>query len=110
MAASNFLSERSKPDGRADRAAATRRATATFIGFVAVGAVPLLAYLFPVPAHLRFWAAGAMTLLTLFGVGAARGLVVSTIEWLRGGLEMLVVGAAAAGVAFGIGVFVSAIR
>jgi VIT1/CCC1 family predicted Fe2+/Mn2+ transporter len=110
MGASSFLSERSKPEGRSSKAGAARNGAATFLGFVIVGAVPLIAYVLPIPEDLRFWTAGAMTLSTLFAVGAARGLVVDRIDWLRGGLEMLVVGAAAAGVAFGIGLLISGVR
>lgn len=48
----------------------------------------------------------AMTLVTLFVVGALRALV-TTLRWWRAGLEMLLVGAVAAAVSYGVGAAVS---
>ena len=53
-----------------------------------------------------FVPAVVLTLLTLFLVGAARTLV-TDVRWWRGGLEMLVVGAIAAAVAYIIGAWVA---
>lgn len=107
MATSNYLSERSRPGEPIARRAAARHGLATFIGFILIGVVPLLAYLLPVPAEWRFTTAGALTLATLFVVGALRALAAEQIIWFRGGLEMLTVGALAAGVAYGVGALVS---
>jgi len=107
MASSSFLSERSKPDTRPTRVQALKRASATFLGFVMVGVAPLLAYLIPMPPQSRFVVAASVTLLALFVVGAVRALAAERIQWLRGGLEMLTVGAVAAAVAFGIGKLIS---
>lgn len=49
-----------------------------------------------------------ITLSTLFVVGALRSLVTDT-RWWRGGAEMLIVGALAAAVAYGVGAGVKAI-
>ena len=74
-------------------------AGATFSSFLVVGTVPLLGYLL---CGSSFAASAAISGATLFAVGAARSMVVSR-GWLRSGLEMTLVGAAAAAVAFGVG-------
>ena len=115
MGASNVLSIRSKEDvreaDRADRGLEVglpsepfpfRHGTATFAAFVVAGSVPLLAYLLPAFGPGRFPVAAVLTLITLFVVGAARSLVTAR-GWLRNGVEMLLVGAAAATVAYGVG-------
>jgi VIT1/CCC1 family predicted Fe2+/Mn2+ transporter len=109
MGASNFLARRSyaDPDERADRTEATRHGAATLIGFVVAGVVPLVAYVAPMSDDRRFAAAVALTLATLFTVGAARVLV-TRLGWIRSGLEMLCVGALAAGVAYSIGALAAA--
>jgi len=104
MGASNFLALRSHAEEseRADRPEAARHGTATIVGFVTAGMVPLVAYLVPVSDDGRFAFAAALTLATLFAVGASRSLV-TRAGWLRSGVEMLAVGAAAAAVAYGVG-------
>lgn len=108
MGASNVLAIRS---GEAMRASdglgveepfAVRHGTATFVAFVLAGAIPLVAYLFPGSIEDRFPAAAALTLVTLFGVGAMRSLV-TRAGCVKSGLEMLVLGAVAAAVAYGVG-------
>lgn len=107
MGASNFLSIRS---GQAVREARgepanepfpARHGGVTFLAFITAGSVPLIAYALT-GAGNRFAVAAAVTLLTLFAVGAIRALI-TPLRWLRAGLEMMVVGAAAAAVAYGIG-------
>jgi vacuolar iron transporter family protein len=62
MGASNVLSRRSETRGRAlpTLEAAASHGIATFIGFVAAGIVPLLAYLLPWFDGARFMAATAL--------------------------------------------------
>jgi len=110
MGASNFLSRRSyaKASERADRPEAARHGGATIAGFLTAGTVPLIAYLVPLPDAQRFPAAIALTLTTLFAVGAARAIV-TKLGWVRSGAEMLLVGALAAAVAFGIGALASSL-
>lgn len=110
MGASNFLSIRSRPDGAedADQADALRHAFATFLAFVVAGAIPIVAYLIPCAPGDRFPIAIVLTLVALYAVGAARSLVIET-RWWRSGLEMLLVGAAAAVVAYAIGAFLALI-
>ncbi len=110
MGASNVLSRRSYADA-ADRASgreATRHGAATLIGFVTAGMVPLVAYLLPLSDGARFPLAIALTLSTLFAVGASRSFV-TRLGWVRSGLEMLFVGALAAAVAYSIGALASAV-
>lgn len=71
MGASNFLSKRSRGEEEEllSRGEAARHGTVTFVSFVLTGAIPLFAYI-AAPAGWRFTATTAVTLLTLFGVGA----------------------------------------
>lgn len=105
MGASNILSRRSDPRESTLPTLATAAAhgLATLIGFIAAGIVPLLAYLLPLFEGSRFAAAIMLALATLFAVGASRSFFTRR-WWLSSGLEMLLIGALAAGVAYGIGV------
>lgn len=105
MGASNYLARRSHvEDDLADRRDAMRHGFATIVGFVVAGVVPLAAYLFPLEPAIQFPAAIALAGAALFAVGAARTSVTRR-GFLRSGAEMLLVGALAAAVAFGIGAF-----
>ena len=79
---------------------------ATLAAFVAAGSLPLLVYLVdlvrPLGASTSFCVSIALSALALFGLGAAKVRVTGR-SWLRSGLEMLVVGGLAAGVAYLIG-------
>lgn len=83
-------------------------ALATFGAFVVAGAVPMLYYLLDLIFHFNaapqtaFFISMGMSALALFGVGAAKVLVTGRSA-LRSGLEMLLVGGLAAGVAYGVG-------
>ena len=109
MAAGNFLSIRAhesvlEAEGAAqEEAFPGRHAFATFLAFVAAGAVPLLP--FALPEHEvvnRFASSIALTLLALFLVGASRALI-ANVRWWRAGAEMLALGGVVAGVAYGSG-------
>lgn len=108
MAASDYLSERTPShDGdRPSQGAAARSGLATLIGFLLPGVIPLVAYLLPVASSQRFPIAMVLTLVALFVVGAGRAAV-TELTWWRAGLEMLMVGALAAAVAYGIGALAS---
>jgi VIT1/CCC1 family predicted Fe2+/Mn2+ transporter len=103
MGASNVLSRRS--GGQGDEiptfAAASRHGVATFMGFIGAGIVPLLGYLLPWFGD-RFLAATVLGLATLFAVGASRAFFINR-GWFVSGLEMLLLGALAAAVAYGVG-------
>jgi VIT1/CCC1 family predicted Fe2+/Mn2+ transporter len=104
MGASNVLSRRSDVQNGAipTLAAAAGHGAATFLGFILAGLVPLLAYLLPWFERERFVAATALALATLFAVGASRAFFTGR-GWLASGLEMLLVGALATAVAYGVG-------
>lgn len=84
----------------------------TFGAFVAAGALPLLVYLlglaFPVPSQVAFPVAVALSGLALFGLGAAK-VTVTKLNPIRSGLEMLIVGGLAAGVAYTVGALLKGI-
>ena len=76
-------------------------ATASFFSFAAGALVPLLPFIFPrgQPALLG---AVVLTLLSLFGVGAALSLFTGRHS-VKSGLRMMFIGAAAGAMTFGIG-------
>lgn len=74
---------------------------ATFAAFVFSGFFPLMPYLISGSGN-AFGISIAVGALTLFTVGALRSLV-TTVSWIRGGLEMLTIGAFAASAAYIIG-------
>ena len=84
-----------------------RSAAATFTAFVLAGSIPLLVYLFglavPVPAATSFAVSLGMSAAALFALGAAK-VVVTHRNPLISGLEMLIVGSLAAGVAYVVGI------
>jgi VIT1/CCC1 family predicted Fe2+/Mn2+ transporter len=84
-----------------------RHAGATFAAFVVAGAFPLVPYLMPSLGLHRFGASIALTLATLFAVGAARSRT-ANVRWWIAGLEMLSLGGLVAGIAYGSGALVAA--
>ena len=76
-------------------------AFATFAAFFVCGLVPLLPFLFG--ARSSFLMSCVMTGITFFLIGSFKSRW-STSSWLRSGLETLLVGALAAGLAYGAGV------
>lgn len=81
-------------------------AAATFGAFLVAGSVPLLVYLLglflPVDPAVAFPVSIVLSALALFGLGAAK-VFVTERNWFRSGLEMLVIGGLAAGVAYLVG-------
>lgn len=81
-------------------------AVATFGAFLMAGSVPLVTYLVglfvSIDPDLAFTLSIVLSALALFGLGAAKVLVTER-SWFRSGLEMLVVGGVAAGVAYLVG-------
>jgi VIT1/CCC1 family predicted Fe2+/Mn2+ transporter len=75
-------------------------ALATFAAFVLCGAIPLLAYLTPLDDP--FTVSLVMTAAVFFAIGTAKS-VWSLQPWWRSGIETLVIGMAAAGMAYGVG-------
>ena len=83
-----------------------KNALATLVSFVIAGSVPLLVYLIgffvPLAPQAMFPISLALSGLALFGLGAAKVLVTKRSAW-KSGLEMLLVGGLAAGVAYAVG-------
>jgi VIT1/CCC1 family predicted Fe2+/Mn2+ transporter len=75
-------------------------ALATFAAFVLCGAVPLLAYLTPLDDP--FTVSLVMTAAVFLAIGTAKS-VWSLQPWWRSGIETLVIGMAAAGMAYAVG-------
>lgn len=84
----------------------------TFTSFVVAGAVPLVIYLlgllFPISAEAAFPISIGLSALALFGLGASKVLV-TKLNPIRSGLEMLIVGGLAAGVAYAVGALLKGI-
>jgi VIT1/CCC1 family predicted Fe2+/Mn2+ transporter len=83
-----------------------KNAVATFFSFAVFGFVPLLTYVvgtfLPFIQARSFVTASVLTGVTLFVLGALKTPLTGR-SWLRSGLEMLLVGGAAAAAAYGIG-------
>ncbi|KKW13951.1 MAG: hypothetical protein UY53_C0004G0002 [Parcubacteria group bacterium GW2011_GWA2_50_10] len=85
-----------------DAANPIKHAMATFLAFLAAGAVPLVPYLFAFSPYIQFELATFFAAIAFFAVGASRTLVTGANPW-RAGLEILLVGGFAATVAYGAG-------
>ncbi len=85
-----------------------RHGLATFVAFVAAGAVPLLPYVFSDVATNLFALSTGSSLAVLFAVGAARARV-GTGSWWANGSEMLVLGVIVGTVAYYAGALVSSL-
>ncbi len=79
-----------------------RNAAVTFGSFVVTGLVPLMPYVVGEGSREIFPYAVAATASILFVVGSLRTFITQKNWWISG-LEMLVVGAVAAAVAYGVG-------
>ena len=85
---------------------AMRAAVVTFVAFVVVGFIPLFAFVWqlfqPFPVESAYlWSTG-LTAVAFFGVGAAKSIFVHQ-KWFIAGIETLVIGGTAAGLAYAIG-------
>lgn len=89
-----------------------KAALSTFFAFLAVGALPLLAFIFEFVSGVRlahpFFISALMTGCAFFIVGAMKGKFVGE-KWYLSGLETLFVGAIASVIAYGVGVFLKSI-
>ena len=81
----------------------------TFVSFIALGSVPLLAYVLQpflaLSADLTFQLACGLTLLALFCVGVLKGYFIQASKLLEG-LQTMFVGAFAAVISYGIGYWI----
>ncbi len=83
-----------------------RAAAATFVAFVAVGSVPLLPFLFQrgLATHHAFVISAITTGLSFAAVGVAKGVVLKR-SLLASGAQTLLIGGAAAAVAYLVGIW-----
>jgi VIT1/CCC1 family predicted Fe2+/Mn2+ transporter len=83
-----------------------KNASVTFVSFALFGFIPLLAYvlagLVPFLKKIEFIIACTLTLLTLFTLGALKTKVTQR-NWIKSGIEMVIVGGLASGAAYYIG-------
>ncbi len=77
-----------------------RAALATFGAFLVSGFIPLLPFLLGLTQ--AFTTSAALTLVAFFAIGAAKSRW-SLSPWWRSGLETLLIGGLAAGIAYGVG-------
>ncbi len=84
-----------------------RAALATFVAFLIVGALPLSVFvvdaLAPGAISQPFAWSAVLTAIAFFGVGSLKARIVD-LTWWRSGLETLLIGGAAAAIAFLVGV------
>jgi len=89
-----------------------RSGLATFLAFVVAGSLPLLVYLVglatPIASGTAFATSIALSALALYGLGAAK-VVITRMNAVRSGIEMLVVGGLAASVAYIVGALLKGI-
>jgi len=87
-----------------------KNALATFFSFLTAGFMPLLFFIFSYIISLAntFILSAITTMLSLFVVGALRTLITGR-NWIKSGFEMLIVGGAAATVAYLAGFLLRAI-
>lgn len=83
-----------------------KAASATFVAFCLVGLLPLGSFLWnwltPLPVPRPFlWSIG-LTVLAFFAIGSLKGRFTSQ-RWYRSGLETLLLGGAAAAIAYAVG-------
>lgn len=78
----------------------------TFCAFLCVGLIPLLPFtimpLFGMGTDRQFTASAGMTAIAFFGIGTLKSYFVAS-NWLRAGLETLVMGGGAAALAYAVG-------
>ena len=112
MGASNYLAIRSRTATEREvglpisEPYPVRHGLATFLAFVAAGCVPLLAYLVPGMEFNEFIVTAFLAAFALFSIGAARSLLAAG-SWWTNGLEMLMIGGAAAMMSYLVGALVS---
>ena len=74
----------------------------TFGAFLLAGIMPLIPYLLGAPQDSQFFISSVLAGFSFFVIGAGRTLITGG-NWAIGGLEMLLVGGVAAGVAYSVG-------
>ncbi|MFW6324577.1 MAG: VIT1/CCC1 transporter family protein [Desulfovibrionales bacterium] len=114
MAASDYLACKShqavQEEGQEDAACRNPSLSAlfTFAAFVFFGAIPLLPYAVSTGLGNRFALAAGFTASALFITGLLRTLVTKRNP-VRGGMEMVLIGGAAAALAYVVGRFIASL-
>jgi vacuolar iron transporter family protein len=111
MGASRFLSIRAAASAHgADRGYIEPfyHAFVTFLAFFMFGLLPLLSFLIPNIQHMQFALSACATAVALFVVGSLR-VFVTKKAWLRGGLEMLLIGGVVAVLAYAVGFYIKSL-
>ncbi len=114
MASSNYLSEKSQQSqsGIVPTHSPIKTALATFMSFIIVGSVPLIAYvvsaIFDIWRGKEFWVSAILTSIAFIIVGQVRGKITKTSR-VNAALETLFVGGVAAIVAYFVGAFLQGI-
>jgi len=80
----------------------------TFVAFIVAGSVPLIPFLLPALRDNGAFYSMIFSGVELFSIGAMRAFI-SPQKWIKGGLEMLAVGAIASGLAYAVGYYVDKI-
>jgi VIT1/CCC1 family predicted Fe2+/Mn2+ transporter len=112
MGVGNYLSIRSNESAREaedlpeEEASPARHGIATFLAFLAAGAIPLMPYILPFANGQTLAVSVLLTFGALFVVGSLRSLV-TVDRWWAAGLEMLGLGAVVAVAAYASGALVS---
>jgi vacuolar iron transporter family protein len=89
--------EKEKGGLHSHEAAPFKQALVAFVSFGAAGLVPLIPYIFGFKN--AFWVAVTLVFLVLFLIGALRGFFTNK-RWFKSGLKIMIVGGAAAVVAY----------
>ncbi len=112
MAASNYLSTKSKNRIEGTNDNPFKNASATFSSFVVVGSVPLLSFVFaPFSSFLAaqtFLSSTVLTGIAFLAIGAVKGALTHESK-LKDALEALLIGLFAAAIAYGVGIFLKSV-
>jgi vacuolar iron transporter family protein len=91
-----------------DRASSVKKGAVTFISFLLIGSIPLIPYILSyfneAIKAIVYPLSIIMTFIAFFFIGSAK-VYVTKKNWLKSGLETLLIGGAAAIIAYGIGYF-----
>ena len=115
MAAGKYLSDKAELDQNAEyklKINPVLGAWSTFIAFIILGSVPLIAYVIQPWLQLTssgtFSLACVLTLLALFFVGFLKGYFVKQNRFYAG-FKTMMIGAIAAGISYGIGFYIESL-
>ena len=110
MAIGDFLGERSIARMHNTAGADGKTSVITFVSFILAGSLPLIPYVimlfgFEIAKENQFILSIIATMTAMFCVGSLRTYVIKG-NWLRNGIEMLLVGSIAAVAAYTLGAYI----